>query len=62
MATVTQKGNPIEVAGTFPAVGASAPAFRLVGKDLKDDKVLHAQLVPETSNEPEYAAAVAALT
>lgn len=36
MASVTLKGNPIEVAGTFPAVGATAPPFRLVGNDLKD--------------------------
>jgi thioredoxin-dependent peroxiredoxin len=36
MASVTFKGNPIEVAGAFPAVGATAPAFRLVGQDLKD--------------------------
>jgi thiol peroxidase len=36
MATVTFKGNPIDVAGRFPAVGQTAPAFTLVGKDLKD--------------------------
>jgi thiol peroxidase len=36
MATVTLKGNPIEVAGTFPKLGQSAPAFKLTGKDLKD--------------------------
>lgn len=36
MATVTLKGNPIEVAGTFPKPGQSAPAFKLTGKDLKD--------------------------
>ena len=36
MATVTFKGNPIDVAGSFPAVGQKAPPFTLVGKDLKD--------------------------
>ena len=36
MATVTLKGNPIEVAGTFPRPGQQAPGFKLVGKDLKD--------------------------
>ena len=36
MATVTFKGNPIEVAGSFPRKGQKASAFKLVGKDLKD--------------------------
>jgi thiol peroxidase len=36
MATVTLAGNPIEVAGQFPQRGKTAPAFTLVGKDLKD--------------------------
>jgi thioredoxin-dependent peroxiredoxin len=36
MATVTFKGNPVQVNGTFPKVGAQAPPFTLVGKDLKD--------------------------
>jgi thioredoxin-dependent peroxiredoxin len=36
MATVTHKGNPIDVAGTFPQKGQKAPAFRLVARDLKD--------------------------
>ena len=34
--TVSLAGNPIEVAGSFPVKGASAPAFSLVGKDLAD--------------------------
>ena len=34
--TVTLGGNPIEVAGSFPAKGSQAPAFSLVGKDLAD--------------------------
>lgn len=34
MATVTLKGNPIHTNGELPAVGATAPAFTLVGKDL----------------------------
>jgi len=36
MATVTRKGNPIDVAGSFPQKGQKAPAFKLVAKDLKD--------------------------
>lgn len=34
--TVTLGGNPIEVAGRFPARGDVAPAFSLVAKDLQD--------------------------
>ncbi len=36
MATVTLKGTPIDVAGSFPKKGQKAPAFKLVAKDLKD--------------------------
>ncbi len=36
MATVNFKGSPIDVAGSFPKPGQTAPEFRLVGKDLKD--------------------------
>ncbi|MCT9073743.1 thiol peroxidase [Cupriavidus gilardii] len=36
MSTVTLGGNPIEVGGKFPHPGDKAPAFSLVGKDLKD--------------------------
>ena len=36
MTTVTLAGNPLEVAGQFPKRGQAAPAFTLVGKDLKD--------------------------
>ena len=36
MSTVTLGGNPINVAGNFPKKGDAAPAFTLVGKDLKD--------------------------
>jgi thioredoxin-dependent peroxiredoxin len=36
MSTVTLAGNPIEIGGTFPRTGQTAPAFTLVGKDLKD--------------------------
>ncbi|WP_266158945.1 thiol peroxidase [Dyella silvatica] len=36
MSTVTLKGNPVQVDGTFLAAGAQAPAFSLVGKDLSD--------------------------
>ena len=36
MSTVTLRGNPIPVNGTFPAVGSTAPAFSLVAQDLSD--------------------------
>jgi thiol peroxidase len=36
MATVTLKGAPIDVTGSFPKKGQKAPAFNLVAKDLKD--------------------------
>ena len=34
--TVTLGGNPVEVSGSFPQQGQSAPAFSLVAKDLAD--------------------------
>ncbi|HUX39869.1 MAG TPA: thiol peroxidase [Rectinemataceae bacterium] len=36
MATVTHKGNPIHTSGTLPAVGSTAPDFKLTGSDLAD--------------------------
>lgn len=36
MATVTLRGNPISIGGTFPSVGDQAPAFSLVRQDLSD--------------------------
>jgi thiol peroxidase len=36
MAQVTLKGNPIHTNGELPKVGATAPAFKLTGGDLKD--------------------------
>ncbi|PAV47498.1 lipid hydroperoxide peroxidase [Pseudomonas sp. HAR-UPW-AIA-41] len=36
MATVTLRGNPVEVAGQLPQPGQQAPAFTLVGADLAD--------------------------
>lgn len=36
MATTAFKGTPIETSGDLPEVGAAAPAFTLVGKDLSD--------------------------
>ncbi|MEH6566744.1 MAG: thiol peroxidase [Halopseudomonas sp.] len=36
MSSVTMRGNPITVGGTFPAKGDKAPAFSLVAKDLSD--------------------------
>ncbi len=36
MSKVTFKGQPVNVDGQFPAVGATVPAFRLVGSDLAD--------------------------
>ena len=34
--TVTLGGNPIEINGTFPKTGDTAPAFMLVAKDLSN--------------------------
>ncbi|MFB0953897.1 MAG: thiol peroxidase, partial [Aeromonadaceae bacterium] len=34
--TITLQGNPVEVAGDFPAVGTQAKPFSLVAKDLSD--------------------------
>ena len=34
--SVTLGGNPIQIGGTFPQVGSTAPAFKLVAKDLSD--------------------------
>ena len=34
--TVTLGGNPIQVGGTLPQAGTTAPAFKLVAKDLSD--------------------------
>lgn len=36
MATVTLNGNPIRTNGELPAVGSTAPDFKLVDKDLND--------------------------
>jgi len=36
MSQVTFQGNPIRVDGVVPAVGSSAPAFSLVGKELNE--------------------------
>ena len=36
MSNVTFKGQPINIDGQFPAAGAMAPAFSLVGGDLSD--------------------------
>ena len=36
MTTVNLAGNPIHLAGSFPKIGAPAPAFSLVNTDLKD--------------------------
>jgi thiol peroxidase len=34
MATITLRGNPVETAGSLPAVGTSAPDFTLIKQDL----------------------------
>ena len=36
MATVTLKGNPVQVGGNFPKTGDSAPDFSLTAGDLSD--------------------------
>ena len=34
MATTNLKGNPVNLAGSMPAVGAAAPEFKLVKSDM----------------------------
>ncbi|MCE9636560.1 MAG: thiol peroxidase [Planctomycetes bacterium] len=46
MSTVTLKGNPVPVSGTFPKAGDPAPAFRLVKADLSE--VTNASLAGKT--------------
>ena len=36
MARITLKGNPIQTAGSLPAVGSTAPDFKLTKSDLSD--------------------------
>ena len=36
MAQVTLKGNPVQTIGNLPAVGAEAPGFTLVNKELQE--------------------------
>lgn len=36
MSQVTFQGDPIQVSGALPAVGSTAPEFKLVNKDLAD--------------------------
>ncbi|KXU37471.1 lipid hydroperoxide peroxidase [Ventosimonas gracilis] len=36
MTSITLRGNPLQIDGTLPQVGQSAPAFSLVNKDLAD--------------------------
>jgi thiol peroxidase len=36
MAKITLRGNPIHTSGELPKLGAKAPDFKLVSKDLKD--------------------------
>lgn len=37
MATITLKGNPIEIIGNLPKIGDLAPNFKLVKTDLSED-------------------------
>ena len=34
--TVTLRGNPVKLTGPLPKVGSTAPAFSVVGVDMKD--------------------------
>ncbi len=36
MATITQRGNPVQTSGELPSVGARAPDFKLTKTDLTD--------------------------
>lgn len=51
MARVAFDGHPVMTAGDLPAVGETAPDFVLTGKDLAD-----------ITHEPDYEAALCALT
>jgi thiol peroxidase len=57
MAKVTHEGNPIEITSGALA-GVCARSVLVLDRK---DKVLHAQLVPEIAQEPDYDAALAAL-
>ena len=39
MSTVTFKGTPIQLAGSFPTVGKQAPEFKLAAGDLSDKQL-----------------------
>ena len=39
--TVTLGGNPIQIGGALPKAGSTAPAFKLVAKDLSDVTLEH---------------------
>ena len=78
MASITFHGDPVSTVGELPAVGSTAPAFDLVGADLapvtsqslagrrvvldESGKVVYTEQVPEVGQEPDYDAAVAALS
>ena len=36
MAMITFKGNPLRTVGSLPAIGSTAPAFKLTGADLSE--------------------------
>lgn len=69
MSAVTLQGNNVQVDGTIKNVGDTVADFELVGVDLaartvivldENNEVVHSELVPEITNEPDYAAALAA--
>lgn len=36
MTTITLRGKPMQTSGALPTIGSTAPAFELVGQDLRD--------------------------
>ena len=56
MATVTFKGEKLNVGGSFPRIGETARSFMLD----EHGQVLHSELVPEIACEPDYEAALTA--
>ena len=49
MSKVTLGGNPIDLAGSLPQAGATAPDFQLAGADLGEVEEPHPEVLPDMS-------------
>ncbi|WJW76875.1 hypothetical protein QVG61_01985 [Thiohalobacter sp. IOR34] len=58
MAEISLQGSPIRTNGELPAVGITARAVLVLDED---NRVLHAERVPEIAREPDYDRALKAL-